>query len=114
MIAALRKIPNPDVLAAVLGVGIVVLLFLNRNDEDTDEEGNHGGFLQDLGEDIGGAAVDLVDGVVSGAAKNIGDIVGVPRTSKTECQLAMEQGRTWDASFACSAGTFLGYVNPFK
>ncbi|MFZ4756688.1 MAG: hypothetical protein ACOYLX_00810 [Burkholderiaceae bacterium] len=40
----------------------------------------------------------------------IGDGLGVPRTDETECDRARREGRTWDASFACDAGTFLRYV----
>jgi len=66
------------------------------------------GFVQSVGSTVGSAVVDLTDGVVSGVAETIGDKIGVPRTDKTACQLALEQGRTWDASFACPAGTFIG------
>ncbi|KQQ97417.1 hypothetical protein [Massilia sp. Leaf139] len=100
----------------IIGAGVVGVLALSfyRPRDDSEEEGNNGGFLQDIGEDAGAAVVDLVDGVVSGASKGIGDIVGVPRTNKTRCELAIAEGRTWDASFDCSAGTFLQYINPFK
>ena len=40
----------------------------------------------------------------------VGDIIGVPRTDADECDKAMREGRTWDASFACPASTFLNYV----
>lgn len=61
----------------------------------------------DIGYDIGAAAVDAVDGVVSGVALNVGDAVGIPRTDKTACQAAIDEGRTWDASFACPASTWI-------
>lgn len=44
------------------------------------------------------------------AVLTIGDTIGVPRTNETECQKAQREGRTWDASFACPAGSFLSYV----
>jgi len=44
----------------------------------------------------------------AGVAIGIGDVLGLPRTDETECQKAIREGRTWDASFACPAGTFLG------
>ena len=62
------------------------------------------------GESIGGAVVDLADGVISGAVVGIGERVGIPATSMTECERAKSEGRTWDASFACPAGDFLRYV----
>lgn len=67
-----------------------------------------------VGEAVGGAAVEAVGGVVGGVATGIGDAIGVPRTNMTECEKAMAEGRTWDASFACPAADFLGYINPFK
>lgn len=62
------------------------------------------------GVDIGGAAVDMVDGVMTGVVTGVGELVGVPQTDQTACERAMAEGRTWDASFACPAGTFLGYL----
>jgi len=55
---------------------------------------------------VGGAAGAVVD-AGAGAVLGIGDAVGIPRTDKTECQKALDEGRIWDASFACPAGTFL-------
>lgn len=62
---------------------------------------------------LGGAvsgAVDMADKVVSSPVLAIGDAVGLPRTNETECQKAIREGRTWDASFACPAGDFLSYL----
>lgn len=61
----------------------------------------------DVGAAVGGAVVDAVDGAVTGGVLAIGDKIGVPRTDETECQKALREGRTWDASFACDAGTFI-------
>lgn len=63
-----------------------------------------------VGADIGGAAVDMVDGVLSGAVVRVGEKVGVPQTNVSACDRAIAEGRTWDASFACPAGRFLGYL----
>lgn len=60
-----------------------------------------------VGAGLASAAVDLASGVVAGTAYGIGDKLGVPRTDKTECQKAIEEGRRWDASFACPAGDFI-------
>jgi branched-subunit amino acid permease len=68
----------------------------------------------DAGQALGGAAAAAAGGVVAGAAEGIGDQIGIPRTSMTECEKAKAEGRTLDASFACPAGDFLGYINPFK
>lgn len=62
------------------------------------------------GQAIGGAAVDLANGIVSGTVVGIGSTVGIPETNLTECERAKREGRTWDASFACPAGDFLKYV----
>jgi hypothetical protein len=39
-----------------------------------------------------------------------GDLLGLPRTNETECEKALREGRTWDASFVCPAGTFIGSI----
>jgi len=57
-----------------------------------------------------GAVADAAGQVATGTVLGIGDAVGVPRTSQTECEKAIAEGRTWDASFACPAGQFLGSV----
>lgn len=67
-----------------------------------------------VGQGVGTAAVELAGGVVAGASETIGDALGVPRTNLTECEQAKAEGRTLDASFACPAGDFLSYMNPFK
>jgi hypothetical protein len=59
---------------------------------------------------IGAGAVAAVDGVVSGAVIGAGEIIGVPATNETECDRAIREGRTWDASFSCPAGRFLGHI----
>lgn len=45
--------------------------------------------------------------VVSEGVQTIGQAVGIPRTSKTQCQQDLDAGRWWDASFSCPAGTYL-------
>jgi hypothetical protein len=62
------------------------------------------------GQAIGGAVVDMANGVVSGTVVGIGSAVGIPETNLTECEKAKREGRTWDASFACPATDFLKYV----
>ena len=39
-----------------------------------------------------------------------GAAIGIPRTNADDCRRAIAEGRTWDASFACPAGTFLSSV----
>lgn len=42
--------------------------------------------------------------------QDAGELLGIPRTDETECEKALREGRTWDASFACPAGTFIGSI----
>lgn len=56
------------------------------------------------------AAVDAGAGVVEGSVVGIGEAVGIPATDESECDRALREGRLWDASFACSAGRFIGGV----
>ena len=57
--------------------------------------------------DLAKGAVNAADGAISGAAIGIGEAFGIPETSMTECEKAQAEGRTFDASLACPAGTFL-------
>lgn len=50
------------------------------------------------------AAVDAASGVVIG----LGQSVGIPATDMTQCERDLAAGNTWDASFSCPAGTFIG------
>lgn len=53
------------------------------------------------------AVVGVADGAIAGTAIGIGEAFGIPETNKTACELAIAEGRKWDASFACPAGTFI-------
>jgi hypothetical protein len=53
-----------------------------------------------------GGVTDVAAGVVVGA----GEVVGIPATDRDQCLDALYAGRTWDASFACPAGTFLRHI----
>ena len=66
-----------------------------------------GGSLSPLGAQLGGSAVDLADGIFTGVVTGIGERVGIPSTSASECDRAIAEGRYWDASFHCPAGTFI-------
>ena len=91
---------NTDTLLIVGGIGAAVLLFaITRK-----------GAAQATGEALASTAVDTVVGAGTGVVLGVGDAVGVPRTSMSECERAKAEGRTWDASFACPAGNFLKYV----
>ena len=60
--------------------------------------------------DVAAGVVGVIGDAGAGAVIGIGDAIGVPRTNETECEKAMREGRTWDASFACPASTFLKYL----
>lgn len=60
-----------------------------------------------VGSGLGSAAVDMVDGVVSGAVIAIGEKVGVPRTSLEQGRADLANGNLWDASFNLPAGEFI-------
>lgn len=64
-----------------------------------------------LGEDIGGAVVDLAGGIATGAIDGISEGVGIPTTKQTitnaaECKMFMDKNGVWEASFACGAPAF--------
>lgn len=89
---------NARALTIVAGVAVLALgLFVWRK-----------GGVSNAAQAIGAGAVDAVQGAASGVVYGIGDAVGVPRTSESACAAALREGRTWDASFACPAGDFVG------
>lgn len=80
------------------GAALLVLVILNRT-----TAGN-------LAITAGEAAAGLVVDTASGAVIGIGKAVGVPETNMDECDRAIAEGRTWDASFACPASRFIKHV----
>ena len=62
------------------------------------------------GQYIGGAVVDMADGVIGGTVVGVGQIFGVPAPNQALCERAKAEGRTWDASFDCPAGDFIKYL----
>jgi hypothetical protein len=83
--------------AMLIGIAVVGLVIVSRN-------------LQGLTAGIVGGAADIIVEAGTGAVIGVGDIIGVPRTNDSECVAAMKAGRSWDASFACPAGTYLNYM----
>jgi hypothetical protein len=82
------------------GAALVAVLILTKKK----------GAATDVGTALGTAAANLATGAAAGVVYGVGDAVGIPRTNMNECEKAIAEGRTWDASFACSAGTFIDYV----
>lgn len=68
------------------------------------------GSASNAGQYIGGAVVDMADGVIGGAVVGVGEIFGIPATNQAKCERAKAEGRTWDASFDCPAGDFIKYL----
>lgn len=66
--------------------------------------------MRSIGASVGGAAFDVVDGVVEGSVVSIGQTVGIPPTDANRCASAMAQGKTWQASFDCPAKDFISYL----
>lgn len=58
--------------------------------------------------DLARGAVDAANGAFVGGVKGLGSVFGIPDTSMTQCERDMAAGRTWDASFSCPAGEFIG------
>lgn len=90
------KLTTPYMIAGA-AVGVALLWAMSKGAKGT-------------GQAIGGAAVDLVDGAVSGAVITAGEAVGIPATNQTQCQLDQAAGDTWAASFSCPAKDFLTYL----
>lgn len=63
-----------------------------------------------VGEDIGGAAVDLVDGAVTGAVTGAGSLLGIPLTDAEKAAEARRNGDVWEASKYMPAGEFLAWL----
>ena len=62
-----------------------------------------GSRLPEMAEALPGVIADTGAGLIIGT----GDILGIPHTNETACQAAIREGRTWDASFVCPAGTWI-------
>lgn len=69
-----------------------------------------GQLAQDAAAGVAGALVDAASGAATGTVLGIGDAIGVPRTNMSQCEQDKAAGRTYDASFSCPAGDFIGYL----
>lgn len=56
------------------------------------------------------ALVNAAGGAITGTITAIGEQVGIPQTNRSQCQLDLMAGKTWDASFSCPAADWLRYV----
>lgn len=64
-------------------------------------------YLQSRLGNIVQAAPQVIADTAAAAVVGTGQVFGIPQTNETECEKAIREGRTWDASFACPAGTFI-------
>lgn len=55
-------------------------------------------------------AAHVADSGVATVVTGIGSAVGLPTTNDSECAQLLREGKTWEASFKCPAGTFLSYL----
>ena len=85
-----------------LGAGVLVLAYVGF--KAYQKAASVGGTVVDAIAATPGAVVDAAVGGIEG----IGSVVGIPQTNMTQCQKDLAAGKTWDASFSCPAGTWLG------
>lgn len=85
---------RPEILLIAGGAVVAGLLLVGRN-------------AGAVGQNLGSAAVDMADGVISGAVLSVGDRFGVPRTDAELGQEALARGDYWEASFLLPAGDFI-------
>jgi hypothetical protein len=56
---------------------------------------------------VGEKTAEIVGDAAAGVAIGVGEWFGIPKTEQSACDKALAEGRTWDASFACPAGTWI-------
>lgn len=66
--------------------------------------------VQGISYNLAAAAVDAVNGVLTGTVVGLGQVVGIPETNMTQCQKDMANGHKWDASFSCDASTYISWL----
>jgi len=88
---------NPLYLAAGVAI-IAAVLYVKKNG------------VQGVTYNLAGAAVDAVNGVISGTVVGVGKVVGIPETNVSQCDKDRRAGSKWDASFSCDAATFMKWI----
>lgn len=91
-------ITNRTLIIAGAAVGVAVLVWVSTRG------------VKGVGTDIGSGAVNLVDGVVSGAVTTAGTFLGIPLTDAQKAAKARKEGDMWAASLYMPAGEFLQWV----
>lgn len=96
---------------SIVAVALVASYLIKKASDSLTAAGGVAG----VASNAAGAVVDAASGAATGAVVAIGEQFGIPATNLTECEKAMSEGRTWDASFACPMPVFLDYVaNGYK
>lgn len=91
-------ITNRTLMIAGAAVGVAVLVWLSTRG------------AKGVGQDIGSGAVQLVDGVVTGAVTTAGTFLGIPLTDAEKAAEARRNGDVWEASKYMPAGEFLKWI----
>jgi hypothetical protein len=94
MNALVEKYAGPVLL---IGGAVLVLWFVRRG-------------VAGVAQDVAQAGINAATGLATGAVVGVGQVVGIPETNADACQLALDEGRYWDASFACPASKFVASV----
>lgn len=85
---------NPLIMAGVVVGGIAAVWIATKG-------------FKDVGASIGGGAVDLASGLLSGATTGIGGLFGLPLTDTTRGNAAVAKGNWLDASLYLPAQQFI-------
>ena len=95
----------------LLAAGVLVAAALGLAWYLKNKSGGSGSVVSDVSSGVASGIVSTVGNAATGAATGavigLGDVLGIPATNQSECDLAIAEGRTWDASFACPAGRWL-------
>ncbi len=91
--SAEKILANPIALA---GLGILAVYLMRDH-------------LPAAAKEIGAAAVDTADAAAEGVVVSIGKRLGIPETNRTQCQIDIDNGDVWAASFSCPLGDFLAF-----
>lgn len=82
-----------------IAVGVVLLLIVGA-----------GWYAKNHAGELAAGALNLANDAAGAAVQEAGTWIGLPKTSQTECERAIAEGRNWDASLLCPAGTFIGSI----
>ena len=67
-----------------------------------------------VAKDVTKAAVNTATGAVAGAVVGVGQAVGLPDTSQSQCEIDIANKDYWAASVSCPASRFLQFCSTGK